>query len=147
MKALKLNILLIGVFLSLISCSNSNSNLSISSRVTSIENIDEKVNELLGRMTLEEKVGQIFMVEIGSITPDQVKEYHIGAILNGGGSFPNKNKNHELIDWVELADDYYLASIDDLDQDNQKTNMNHVPTKQTLAQVFSSRDECYPRSM
>lgn len=82
--------------------------------------IESKLEDLVSKMTLEEKVGQIFMVEIGSITPDQVKEYHIGAILNGGGSFPNKNKNHELIDWVELADDYYLASIDDLDQDNQK---------------------------
>ena len=59
MKVLKLNIVLFGVFLSLISCSNSNSTLSISSKVSSIKDIDGKVNELLGRMTLEEKVGQM----------------------------------------------------------------------------------------
>lgn len=88
--------------------------------ISSGNQIESKLEELVSRMTIEEKVGQIFMVEIASITPDQVKEYHIGAILNGGGSFPNKNKNHELNEWVELADDYYLASIDGSDKDNQK---------------------------
>lgn len=95
--------------------------LFISGEVISSGNqIESKLEDLVSRMTIEEKVGQIFMVEIASITPDQVKEYHIGAILNGGGSFPNKNKNHELNEWVELADDYYLASIDGWDKDNHK---------------------------
>lgn len=107
---LKRNILLYIIPLILIACEFEKSDTHLESRL----------DDLVSNMSLEEKVGQIFMVEIGSITPEQVKDYHIGAILNGGGSFPNKDKNHELIDWVELADDYYLSSVEDLGADNQR---------------------------
>ena len=50
------------------------------------------------------------MVEISHISPKEVKEYSIGAILNGGGSFPYGKKNHTVEDWRKLADEYYLAS-------------------------------------
>ena len=36
----------------------------------------------------------------------------LGSVLNGGGSFPEENKYASVQDWVELADSYYLASID-----------------------------------
>ena len=49
---------------------------------------EKEINKLLTSMTVEEKVGQIMMVEISHITPEEVKDYSIGAILNGGGSFP-----------------------------------------------------------
>ena len=50
------------------------------------------------------------MVEIGYITPEEVQKYNIGAILNGGGSFPYKKNNHVTQDWIDLADEYYIAS-------------------------------------
>ena len=43
-------------------------------------------------MSVEEKVAQMFMVEIGLITPEEVEKFKIGAILNGGGSFPIRRK-------------------------------------------------------
>ena len=45
------------------------------------------VSELLSIMTVEEKVGQLIQAEINVITPEQAKQYHIGSVLNGGGSF------------------------------------------------------------
>ena len=52
------------------------------------------IESILNNMTLEQKVGQIIMPEINSITPDDAKKYQFGTILNGGGGFPNKNKNN-----------------------------------------------------
>ena len=68
--------------------------------------LENKINSYLSKMTIQEKVGQILMVEIGYITPEEVQEYNIGAILNGGGSFPYKKNNHVTQDWIDLADEY-----------------------------------------
>ena len=85
--------------------------INFSQSIVFAEEIEERIIALFDTMTLEEKVAQLFMVEIGSITPDEVSTYKIGAILNGGGSFPYKKKDHTVDDWVELADEYYLASV------------------------------------
>ena len=50
--------------------------------------------------------------EIAHVTPEDVRRYGLGSVLNGGGSFPDKNKYASLQDWVALADSYYLASVD-----------------------------------
>src|SRR5688500_15849275 len=52
-----------------------------------------KIEALLARMTLEEKVGQIMQAEINEITPAEARAYHIGSILNGGGSTPGRIRN------------------------------------------------------
>jgi beta-glucosidase len=70
-----------------------------------------RINTILHQMNLEEKVAQLFMVEIGSIAPKDLEKYKIGAILNGGGSFPYKKKDHTPDDWVNLAEEYFQASI------------------------------------
>ena len=74
--------------------------------------IEQRVSELLAKMTLQQKVGQMLQPEIRSITPEQVKQYHIGSILNGGGAFPQNNKYASIQDWVALADEFYWASMD-----------------------------------
>ena len=61
-------------------------------------------------MTLEQKVGQIIMPEINSVTPEEAKKYYFGTILNGGGGFPNENKNSSIQDWKNLSKNYYDAS-------------------------------------
>ena len=83
----------------------------IESHIKQDPKIEKRVQELLVKMTLEEKIGQMVQAEIKSATPEDVKKYHLGSILNGGGSFPNNNKFSSVMDWIKLADDYYKASI------------------------------------
>ena len=52
------------------------------------EYIEATIKQLLAKMTLEEKVGQMLQPELRMVTPADVKEFHIGSILNGGGGFP-----------------------------------------------------------
>src|ERR1700740_364047 len=47
--------------------------------------IEERIDGLLKRMTVEEKVGQVVQPEWQSISPAEVAHYHIGSIENGGG--------------------------------------------------------------
>ena len=74
--------------------------------------VEPRVKSILASMTLEQKVGQMVQGEIKSVTPADVTQYHLGSILNGGGSFPNNNKNAEVSEWLALADAYYNASLD-----------------------------------
>ncbi len=77
--------------------------------------VEERVEALLASLTLEEKIGQLIQPEIRQTTPDDVRKYHLGSVLNGGGSTPGNNKYAKLSDWVALADSYYHASVDKSD--------------------------------
>ena len=65
---------------------------------------------LLARMSVESKVAQIIQPDIGSITPDDVRRYRFGTILNGGNSGPYGNDKAPATDWLKLADEYWEAS-------------------------------------
>lgn len=84
----------------------------IDSEVTLNPDIEARIDDLLARMSLEEKVGQMIQPEIRHLTAEDVREYHIGSLLNGGGSFPAGNKYAKVEDWLALADGYYEASVD-----------------------------------
>ncbi len=70
------------------------------------------MQSLLSRMTLEEKVGQVIQGDIGSLTPEDVRTYHLGSVLNGGNSAPGGDDFAPAPKWLELADGFYTASID-----------------------------------
>jgi beta-glucosidase len=74
--------------------------------------IEGKVAALLARMTLEQKVGQMVQAEIRSVTPEDVRKYRLGSVLNGGGAWPGENKHASVAAWVALADGFYDASMD-----------------------------------
>ncbi len=65
---------------------------------------------LLARMSLERKVAQLVMPDIGSITPDDVRQYRFGTILNGGNSGPGGDDKAPAPEWLKLADAYWEAS-------------------------------------
>lgn len=77
--------------------------------------MEARIDDMLARMSVEEKVGQVIQPEIQYITPEEVKHYHIGTILNGGGSLPNRNKYATPAEWLEMADSFYDASMDTSD--------------------------------
>ncbi len=72
--------------------------------------VDERVEDLLGRMTLDEKLGQMTLVEKGSISPEEVREYAIGALLSGGGGTPRPNNPEAWREMVGAIQDAALAT-------------------------------------
>jgi beta-glucosidase len=73
---------------------------------------EARIASLLKRMTLEEKVGQILQADIASVTPDDVHRYHLGSVLNGGNSGPYGDDRALPPKWLQLADEFYAASVD-----------------------------------
>lgn len=53
--------------------------------------VSERVDDLLGRMTREEKIGQMALVEKNSVVGNDVRDYGLGALLSGGGGKPATN--------------------------------------------------------
>lgn len=73
--------------------------------------IEKRADALLKGMSVEDKVGQIIQVDIGSIKPADVLTYKFGSILNGGNSGPYDDEYASPAKWLELADEYYDASM------------------------------------
>jgi beta-glucosidase len=87
-------------------CSSDQSPLSVNS------DAEQAAKTLLETLSLEQKIGQMIQGEIAHVTPDDLRKYGLGSVLNGGGSFPGGEKGASIEDWLTLADDYYQASID-----------------------------------
>lgn len=75
------------------------------------EVLEARVEELMARMTPEQKVGQLIQADIGSITPNDLHQYPLGSILNGGNSAPGDDKLTAPSEWLALADRFYEASV------------------------------------
>ena len=78
-------------------------------KVLQNKSIQKKVEHLLNTMTLEQKIGQMTQSERVTSTPADVKKYHLGAVLSGGGSCPGDNNPS---DWVAMNDAYWMASME-----------------------------------
>jgi beta-glucosidase len=74
--------------------------------------IEARISAMLARMSVAEKVGQTIQPEMKSITPDDVRTFHIGSIENGGGSVPGGDKHAPVSAWLARIDAYWLASVD-----------------------------------
>jgi beta-glucosidase len=72
---------------------------------------EHRIEALLARMSVEEKVAQTVQADIGSITPADMRKYRLGAILAGGNSDPGGRYNATPAEWLALADAYHAASI------------------------------------
>lgn len=84
---------------------------SIRSAIAIDRKLETRIDRILADMTLRQKIGQMTQAEIKSITPEEVRTYYIGSVLNGGGSWPGKDKHADVSAWVALADAYYAASM------------------------------------
>ncbi|MYM66256.1 glycoside hydrolase family 3 protein [Pseudoduganella sp. FT55W] len=83
----------------------------ITSAVKQDKAMEARIKEIVAGMTLAQKVGQMTQPEIKFSTPEDIRKYYIGSVLNGGGSWPQNNKHASAADWVKLADAYYDASM------------------------------------
>lgn len=71
--------------------------------------IGARIKDLMKRMTLEEKIGQMVQIERTVATPDVMKQYFIGSVLSGGGSVPGPKASAEA--WVNLVNGIQKASL------------------------------------
>jgi beta-glucosidase len=71
---------------------------------------EDEIDELLARMTLEEKVGQMTQADISYIEdPADVAKYFLGSVLSGGGSDPPAGNSPES--WRELVLGYQEQAL------------------------------------
>jgi beta-glucosidase len=70
--------------------------------------IEDRVEDLLSLMTLEEKIGQMTQVERMYITNGDIAEYVIGSVLSGGGSTPYNNTPEG---WADMYDSFQKDAL------------------------------------
>ena len=72
---------------------------------------EARIRQIVEGMTLEQKIGQMTQPDIRSVTPDEVRTYYIGSVLNGGGAWPGNKQRASVDDWLKLSNDFYRASM------------------------------------
>lgn len=74
--------------------------------------VEARISDIMAKMSVEQKVGQIIQADSNSVTPEEVKQYRLGSVLSGGNSAPGDKPYAATADWLKAADSYFEASID-----------------------------------
>lgn len=72
--------------------------------------VEARVKDLLSRMTIPEKIGQMTQIERSVATPSAMKNRFIGSVLSGGGSKPFDNA--ASADWADMIDGFQKAALE-----------------------------------
>ncbi|MFB4308833.1 glycoside hydrolase family 3 protein [Actinomadura sp. GTD37] len=70
--------------------------------------VQDRVEDLLGRMSLDDKLGQMTQPERRYVTPAEVTRYRIGSVLSSGGSAPDPNTPQS---WADMYDGLQRAAL------------------------------------
>ena len=72
--------------------------------------IEQRVEDLMSRMTTWEKIGQMVLVEKNSVKRlSDVTTYNLGALLSGGGAGP---REETPLGWLKMVNDFQSAAND-----------------------------------
>ncbi|BBN08676.1 beta-glucosidase [Marchantia polymorpha subsp. ruderalis] len=72
--------------------------------------VELRVQDLLSRMTVQEKIGQMTQIERTVATPEVMTQYFIGSVLSGGGSAPEPNAPAAWQDMIDTMQQAALAT-------------------------------------
>ncbi len=72
---------------------------------------ETRIDALIRRMTIEQKVGQTIQADISAIAPADLDRYPLGSILAGGNSGPNGNERASPAQWRDLVNAFRAASL------------------------------------
>ena len=73
---------------------------------------DAPAKELLAKMTLDEKIGQMIQPDQGSLKdPGDIEKYFLGSLLSGGGSGPKNPQDYTLKGWTDMVDGYQRHAL------------------------------------
>jgi len=71
---------------------------------------EERAADLLSRMTLEEKIGQMTLVDRQSISSiSDISTYYLGGLLSGGGSCPDPNVPWN---WARMYNEFQKQAVE-----------------------------------
>lgn len=73
--------------------------------------LEVRIEAALKGLSLRQKIGQITQPEIRTITPDEVREYAIGTVLNGGGGWPGMDRAATPAQWRALSEQFQAAAL------------------------------------
>ena len=80
--------------------------------VTSAQDASEaEIADIVSRMSLERKIGQLIQPQINSFTPEDMERYRFGSYLNGGNGGPYGDEFAPASEWLRYADEMYDASV------------------------------------
>ncbi|XP_077245223.1 uncharacterized protein LOC143885112 [Tasmannia lanceolata] len=68
-----------------------------------------RIKDLLSRMTLEEKIGQMTQIERSVASAEIMNKYFIGSLLSGGGSVPAPKASAES--WINMVNDFQKGCL------------------------------------
>nr|CAB3448751.1 unnamed protein product [Digitaria exilis] len=71
--------------------------------------LNTRINDLLRRMTLAEKIGQMSQIERENATANVMRDYFIGSVLSGGGSVPSPNA--APAEWVQMVNEIQRGAL------------------------------------
>ncbi len=70
--------------------------------------VEARLDDLLARMSLEDKLGQMTQVEKGSMQLQDVQRYRIGSVLSGGGGSPANNTPEA---WARMVGNFQKLAL------------------------------------
>ncbi|KAJ7949474.1 Beta-glucosidase [Quillaja saponaria] len=68
-----------------------------------------RIRDLIKRMTLQEKIGQIIQLDRANMTADIIKNYYIGSLLSAAGSVPAPKASPQK--WVDMVNDFQKGAL------------------------------------
>ncbi|XP_041995165.1 beta-glucosidase BoGH3B-like [Salvia splendens] len=71
--------------------------------------VEVRVRDLMSRMTLAEKIGQMTQIEREVSSADVINKYLIGSIVSGGGSVPRPQATAE--DWIDMVNAFQKGAL------------------------------------
>ncbi|CAI9778542.1 unnamed protein product [Fraxinus pennsylvanica] len=71
--------------------------------------LNRRIKDLMSRMSLEEKIGQMTQIERSVASAEVMKKYYIGSVLSGGGSVPAQRASPEM--WVDMVNEFQKGSL------------------------------------
>ena len=100
------------------SASDSAGNLSSVERIVIVMAASEEgilgksPEEILETLSLRQKAAQLIQAEISHISLEDIRQYGIGSVLNGGGSYPDGDRAATVEEWRQYSALLREASLD-----------------------------------
>lgn len=70
---------------------------------------DDQISKLISEMTLQDKIGQMVLIDKTSISLDDVRRKSIGGVLSGGGGNPEADTPDQ---WYEMVKEFQTAALE-----------------------------------